>query len=251
MAKYRLVQGNNDIDFTKIPEFNNLKQSELKDLIKFTGCFKNEEELRGYLKHYDLIDYSDKLSIKYKYNKEDKTLKYGITYKDQVPFIDYTNIINFLCQNSNNEKLLDCIYRVYYNEKTNNYANLIVIREYLNVLRRKQFALDDRDQITREYYQALTDFAKKECFRYNRKTRNYDLNFRGMRDLGMLLALQTNVNHLNLNNLTGTNEITNYISSKNIEVYTEPCIEIAKVKTKKQVKGQMTFKINQNGELIY
>lgn len=253
MSKYRLVQESKEVDFNVIPDFNDLNNNRLEDIIKFTGVFKNEDELRNYLKHYKLINTDKPLKIKYRYAHKDKTLIHGITYRDDIKFINVRNIESFLVNNRYNTNFLDNLCRHYRNSYNNN-GNIFAIRNYICVLNEKQEAMDDARQIVYEFDAAILDFVKKECYKYDSKTGKYNISFKNLRDLGMFLSLQTKRDEtLNISSMDNTDDITEYISSKNISV--EETKEIVKphvkVKTKNNYNGQMTFKVDQNGNLTY
>lgn len=251
MAKYRLVQDNEEIRFATIPDFKDLKDDNLKDIIKFTGFFKNVDELKGYLNKYNLIKTNRSLTIKYRFGGKDKTLRYGVSYKDDLKFFDIGNMVEFIRQNRTNINFLETLCNHYRNTYTNG-GNLFSIRNYIDVLKRKQVALDDQSEIVENFNYAISDFVSRECFRYDRKKEKSYPNFKGMRDLAMFLSSQTKKDDsLTTYNMDNTNEFIEYYKNKELQE-TEELVEEPKVKTKKKNKndfpGQMSFIIN-NGNV--
>ena len=78
MPKYRLMQDNDEVKFNHTSDFNELDNYNLKDIIKFTGVFKSEEELKNYLRKFSLIKNNHSLYVGYRFNHKDKKLQYGI-----------------------------------------------------------------------------------------------------------------------------------------------------------------------------
>lgn len=244
MPKYKLMQNNNEIKFNHTADFSDLDNYNLKDIIKFTGVFKSEEELKNYLKKYSLIETNQPLNIQYKFNHKDKKLQYGITYNDDIKFFDYVNIKRFLEQNKYNVELLDKLCTRYKSSYVNN-GNIYAIRDFIMKLNREQAALDDEKEIVQRFRYTLHDFVQKECYRRNVKTSELKENFKGLRDLAMFLSYQSKkIDNLTFNNMNHPNDLVNYINNKSIseqKILQEPINQ--KVK-KKEFPGQMSFIIN-------
>lgn len=249
MAKYKLMQDKEEIRFTVAPDFKELDCHSLKDIIKFTGVFKDAEELKEYLNNYSLIKTNKPLSIQYRFGGKDKKLNYGITYQDDLKFFDVTNIIEFLYQNRTNYELLDKLCSHYRNSYVNNF-NIHAIRNYLMTLKKVQVALDDESEIVQEFYTAIHDFVIRECYRYDKKTNKRIPNFKGMRDLAMFLSYRTSQDeNIKTDNMNNTNEIIEYAKNKQLQEAEKMEIIDENPKTKKkQFPGQMSFVIK-NGNL--
>ena len=244
MPKYILMQNNLEIPFNRIAEFSNLDNYKLEDIIKFTGVFKTEEELKLYLKKYKLIENNKPLYIQYRFNHKDKKLQYGITYNEDIKFFDSVNIKKFLEQNKFNIELLDKLCAHYKNSYVNN-GNIYAIRDYIMTIKRVQTDLDEESEIVQRYKYTFHDFVQRECYRRDFKTYELKSNFKGMRDLAMFLAYRSkNDATIITDNMNNTNELIDYINSKNIDFSEMILQEQIKQKVrKKQIPGQISFKI--------
>ena len=137
MAKYYLVQEVKKelqiIDFSKISGFLEFDSTNLKDIITFTGMYKDETELKQFLLHHNLIkedNFNKKLKITYKYKKQNKTLMYGVTYEDDLEFFNEANIKKFFSQNKDNYELLETLCN-HYRNSYNQGLNIDTIRDYI------------------------------------------------------------------------------------------------------------------------
>ena len=254
MAKYRLMQDKDVVNFDITPDFKDLKNDNLKDIIKFTGVFNNSDELKEYLNKYKLIKTNKPLSIKYKFGGKDNTLRYGITYQDGLKFFDISNIIEFIEQNRNNADFLETLCNHYRSSYVNG-GNILEIRNYIKVLNRQQVALDDESEIVKDFHYAINGFVKRECNRFNSNKKKYSPNFKGMRDLAMFLVYQKGKDEtLTTYNMDNTNEFIEYCNNKNLQFVDESNIEEKpKIKTKNNKKdfpGQMSFIINDGNVTI-
>lgn len=242
MPKYRLMQSTNEVKFNHITAFNDLDNYNLQDIIKFTGVFKSEEELKMYLNKYSLIENNKPLYIQYRFNHKDKKLQYGITYNDDIRFFDPVNIKKFLEQNKFNGELLDKLCTHYKNSYVNN-GNIYTIRDYLINLNAKQ--LDEESEMVFRIKHCIHDFVWRECYRRDLKTYELKPNFKGMRDLAMFLAYQSKrIDNITTDNMDNSNELINYVNNKKIDeniTLTEPIKQKTK---KKEFPGQMSFIIN-------
>lgn len=247
MAKYRLVQDSDLIMFNNTPDFNDLKNDNLSDIIKFTGFFKNADELKEYLNKYKLIKSNKPLSIKYRFGGKDNSLRYGISYYDALKFFNEENMIEFIEQNRTNPFFLETLCNHYRNSYVNG-GNILEIRNYIKVLEKNQAALDDQSEIVKDFYFAINGFVRRECNRYDSKKKKYFPNFKGMRDLAMFLYYQTGkYDTLTTYGMNNTNEFIEYCQNKELQPIeqTEGLVEKIKVKTKKKDKnnfpGQMSL----------
>ncbi len=249
MLKYRLMQENDEINFNTIEDHKTLDNNNLKDIIKFTGLFKTQEELRTYLSKYKLVKTSKPFKISYKYGGKQRNLIYGVTYKDDLKFLSERNIKIFLYRNRLNYDLLNNLCNHYDSSKIQG-GNIFLIRNYLRLLKRNsQVVLDDEREIVKEFEIAMDEFVRRECYRYDKKNEKYKENFRGIRDLGMFLSREIKKNNkLITDNMIDTNEFMEY-QNDNIEKDINEERYDKKVK-KKTYPGQLSFKFDQDGNII-
>lgn len=202
MAKYYLIQENrkelNIIDFSKIYGFGEFDSTNLKDIITFTGMYKDENELKQFLLHHNLIkedNFNKKLKICYKYNKRNKTLMYGVTYEDDLKYFNEVNIKRLLYQNRKNYELLETLCNHYRNSYNQGF-NIDTIRAYIRFFKQYEvesntdYLDDDKKQQLDEYEKAINSFVFKELYIFDRTREEYKENFRGLRDLAMFLSYQ-------------------------------------------------------------
>ena len=202
MAKYYLVQEVKKelqiIDFSKISGFLEFDSTNLKDIITFTGMYKDETELKQFLLHHNLIkedNFNKKLKITYKYKKQNKTLMYGVTYEDDLEFFNEANIKKFFSQNKDNYELLEILCN-HYRNSYNQGLNIDTIRAYIRFFKQYEvedntdYIDDDKKQQLNEYERAINSFIFKELHTFDKKREEYKQNFRGLRDLAMFLSYQ-------------------------------------------------------------
>lgn len=239
--EYRLMQEEQQIEFNKIDRFSDLNNNDLTDIIKFTGCFKNVKELKLYLFKYNLIKNNASLSIDYTYHGKNKSLKYGITTIDNIRFINDINITTFISNNRYNQNLINRLYKTY--------CNNIKVTGILE--RMREYSKNDIGYGINDYYYLICSFVNEIC--YNKVKSGKKLSIKNLRDLGMFLDHESKVNdELKTNDLTVINDIKKYTLLKrdrelNREIIDE--MDKPKVKVKKIIPGQMSFDIDQNGNL--
>jgi len=212
MVKYYLVQEIKKdlhiIDFSKIDGYGEFNSTNLKDIIIFTGMYKNEEELKHFLIQHNLIkedNFNKNLKITYKYKKQDKTLIYGITYEDDLKFFNEVNIRKFLAENSKNYDLLEVLCNHYRNSYHQG-LNIDTIRAYIRFSKQYTFENntdyldDDKKQQLNEYEKAINNFVFRELYNFDKKNMSYKENFKGLRDLAMFLSYQIKKQNKQLEN---------------------------------------------------
>lgn len=239
MAKYRLVQIDESkktkgipILFNKLDNFRNLNKDNLKDIVKFTGLFKSEQELREFLKEHKLIKTEEKIDIVYRYGGENKQLDYGVTYRDDLSFFSEINMKRFTYQNHMNNLFINELCN-YIENKENQKNNLQLLKNYLNS--EKFGSVLVNNEVYLDYLIALDKIIDTECYH---KGSNIE-NFEKLRDLAMFFKNQyKNNENLVFNCIEKNNEIINYV--ENNEIYLSRKNEINKVKQKK-IQGGLSY----------
>lgn len=253
MAKYYLSSGENNLNFTNITDFTELKHDDLSDIIKFTGIFKSESELKLYLMNHRLITTATPLKITYQYKNQVKNLKYGVTYYNDLKFFDERNLKTVIQRNKYNYEFLEALGN-YLKDDPSQLGNYERIRGRMLLLKKFVVSLDDANEINVDFDYTVDDLVKRECHTYNYKEKktNEKINFRGLRDLAMFLSYCEKRYDLIIENLN-SNEYLEYAdehSSYEIEENIQEARYNQKIKTKKKdIKGQMTFSFDGNGNL--
>lgn len=241
MAKYRLMQDENIIEFNKIERFSDLNHEDLTDIIKFTGCFKNTKELKLYLNKYKLLTNNSSISIDYSYRGRLRSLKYGLTTRDSIRFINEENLITFLSNNRYNQNLITRLYKTY--------GKNITVTRILEIMR--ELSTNDVGYNMDDYYYLICNFVNSIC--YNKVKYGYKESMKNLRDLGMFLYHETKANdELTNYGMTVINQMEKYTLIKrdgdfNREILEE--MDKPKVKTKKIIPGQLGFDIDPDGNL--
>ena len=200
MTKYYLIQNGkeieNAIDFNKIEGFNNLDSYKLKDIVTFTSTFYNEEDLKFFLVKNNLIELKNmgkELKIVYRHNKKQKTLMYGITYKNDYEFFDVNVIKRFLYENQKNYDLLEKLCN-HYKNAYNQEINLHIIKSYVIFSRNEGIDYDvtnsEKEQMIKTYQDAINRFVDKTVTKFDSKKLEVVENYKGLRDLAMFLSYQ-------------------------------------------------------------
>ena len=253
MAKYYLSSGQNNIEFNNITDFTDLKYDELSDVIKFTGIFKSESELKLYLLNHRLVRTAAPLRITYQYKQQVKHLKYGVTYYNDLKFFSEKNIRMVIQRNKHNYEFLEAMSN-YLKDDPSQLGNYERIRGRMLLLKKFVVSLDDENEINVDFDYTIDDLVKRECHTYNSKTKqsNEKNNFRGLRDLAMFLSYCENKYNLIVEDLD-SNEYLDYAdehSSYEIEENIQEARYNQKIKTKKKdIRGQMTFSFDENNNI--
>lgn len=239
MAKYTLVQIDESkkvkeipILFNSLDSFRNLNKDNLKDIIKFTGLFKSQSELNKFLKKHKLVKNDGNFDIIYRYGGENKHLKYGITYREDLIFFNEINMKKFTYQNNLDCNLINELCNFIEN-KPNQKNNIKLLKKYLNS---ENFGIISRsDESYLDYLIALDKIIETECFQ---KGSNIE-NFERLRDLAMFFSNQyKNNENLKFNAINQNNEIINYVE-KNQQIVSE---NTGKQKKKqRKVQSQLSY----------
>ncbi|MBE6160302.1 MAG: hypothetical protein E7157_04575 [Lactobacillales bacterium] len=199
MSKYYLIQnGKTKDDYIDIKRIEDgaYDSTDLKDIISITSKFKCEDDLKEVLLYYSLIkndDFNKKLKIVYQSKGKEKTLRYGVTYEDDIKLFSEVEIKRFLYQNRDNYELLERLCN-HYRNSYNQQLNLDIISSYIRYFTMRdeeEFSFSDSNQITREYEKAIESFVFRELYQYNRYTKEKKEKYRGLRDLAMFLSYQS------------------------------------------------------------
>lgn len=193
MANYHLVMKNKDksyseIEFTKIPEFCNIDSKKLEGIIKFTSFFRNEIHLKDTLLKYRLIkdeDYNRKISITYNYNKQVKSLMYGLTYEDDMKFFDTSYIRYYIKSKMDNLEFLEKLCNHYRNSYIQG-TNITIIRNYINY--RRNYDELEESQIVDDTLLAIDYFVNMEIYSFDKKNNERKVKYKNLRDLAMFLS---------------------------------------------------------------
>ena len=238
MAKYKLIQMDDDknnkekILFNKIENFRNLNKDNIKDIVKFTGLFKSEQELSEFLKKHKLIKNEGKFDIVYRYGGEDKQLEYGVTYRSDLYFFGEENMKKFAYQNHLNYSLINNLCN-YIDDKENQKNNLLQIKEYLESEEFGVISTSNEKYI--DYLIALDKVIVTECYQKGSKIENFEK----LRDLAMFFSNQyKNNENLTFNYSAQNNEIINYV--KNNEIYLNEKVEKVKEKQGK-IRSNLSY----------
>ncbi|MBP3461118.1 MAG: hypothetical protein J6K21_01735 [Bacilli bacterium] len=237
MANYYLtVDKQKIIEFNKIPNFNNLKYKSLIDIVEFTSYFRDETHLKETLLNYKLIketEFNKRLSIIYNYNKEVKTLMYGLTYEDDKKYFDIEYITYYLKSKKNDYVFLEKLCNRYRNSYLQG-TNIILIRNYLNYVK---FNREIERELEEEFDETINSFIKLELFSYDKKNKTYKLKYKSLRDLAMFIAYNQRKEE--------QEEIKKYQKiEKQEKIKKDEKVDKPKVKVKKKNKdidGQMSF----------
>lgn len=188
MSNYYLVSKKiKEIDFTKTPHFSELEYKKLPSIVNFTSCFENEQKLKEYLLAYNLIteeDMKNKLSIMYKYNKKEKYLMYGLTYKKDRKFFDVKYILNYIKSNINNIELLEKLCNHYRNSYIQG-NNISMIRNYTNYIKYNENYIEN--DLINSILITIDYFVNMEVYNPDKK-----IKYKNLRDLAMFLSYNDN-----------------------------------------------------------
>lgn len=256
MSKYHLTEWGKPIEFNKLNEFNGLNYEDLSDIIKFTGIFKNESELKLFLLNHKLIKEAGPLKITYRNKNQLNNLKYGVTYYDNLKYFSEKNLKIVLQQNKNDYQFLESLSN-YIKDNPSQKGNYIIIKNKMLLLQENPAAKYDENEINNDIDYMTTDLVRRECHSYNSKTKVISrpkIRIRGLRDLAMFLSWYEKKYGIIAEELD-SNEYLEFASEHNsydIEQNIQEEIYNQKVKTKKkETKGQMTFFIDENGNVQF
>ena len=165
-----------------------LKLKKLDDLDEFTSAFKNEEELKYYLFNQELIsneEMNKSFKVLYKYNG--KVKKLPIVYNDMKKYLNDTWYLKYSLQAlSSDVEFLEKLANHYsLGDATYNPQGLNVsdIRTYLSEVRK-----NNGEVFYSKFLEvALDDLLMKAVFKLDTKTGEAKENYRGQRDLAILV----------------------------------------------------------------
>lgn len=242
MVNYKLIQGkmNDNIEFNRVPGFEDLRNNKLTDIIKFTGNFESYSSLKDCLRAYYLLKNEGKITIAYAYKGIIKNI--SIPFKDDIKFLDYNNICVFL---KNNIKNIDFLQKIYNNEKKYYDTNMNHLPYNINEFSRYMHLLNRYpDNVTLDIEEAFFDYLTRivlcRISSKNIKTGKYDISFSKTRQYGMYLSnLAKQISNLDFSDMNYKNQIIDYIDEhKNIVLKSKT---LQKTKKKNQVDGQISL----------
>lgn len=161
----------------------------LQDIDKFTSKFESENELKEYLLSKNALskdEIQEKIHVLYKNNGEIRTLP--VIYSKQNQLLNIGIIKMKLKSLATNikffEKLLEH-YDFYQYERNPQKSNILNIKLYLNDIYKdgKKAINYDRELIEK----TLDNFVLVATRSLDKKTNNYKFNYRGFRDLALLI----------------------------------------------------------------
>ncbi len=158
---------------------------------KFTSNFDSEQDLKKYLLDKKIInneDYYSKINIIYQNNKVNKTLP--VVYSKGSKMINILSVINrlnhLIFDEANKEfikELLDYYdYNIENNPQAGNMFNLKLILSDLEYFGKDALVFDRK--IIEITIQRIVDVA---AHKYDKKTKSQKFNYRGLRDLAMII----------------------------------------------------------------
>lgn len=202
MAKYSLsaIKRNGEywpINWNNLPENQNVNPNSLVAIDDFTTKFKDEDELKKYLLEranevfLDENQWQYPYALTYIYDKKMHKLIHGIAYSGDKKFLDEMYILTYLRRAIvlPDKDIINRICNAYRNHPIQS-ENIYALREYL-------LLLSNGGSIEIKYpTAAIINLFYREVYQYDRSTGKYKegpngetvINYRGLRDLGMLLA---------------------------------------------------------------
>lgn len=171
--------------YSKIPGFEHLDETKLKDIVSFTNEFETEQELICYLIETNLLPkefFTGTIGINYYKSKtaEPKTLQYGVSFKEDKKFFDTIFLQYYFKRNLNNKNFMSAFIHKYYTYLKDVYA----FSEELKYLNYSYNCLVKENYVPEEAEEFMAKFITVYC-RKKSKDGYYKADFTKIRDLAM------------------------------------------------------------------
>lgn len=178
--KSQVIEG-----YSKIPGFEHLDETKLKDIVSFTNEFETEQELICYLIEEGLIGkeyFTGTIGIKYQKSKNDvgKILQYGVSFKEDKKFFDTIFLQYYFKHNLKNKTFMSAFIQKYYTYL----KDVAIFRDELRYLKYSYNCLVNSNYIPEETEEIMSTFITIYC-RKKSKDGYYKADFTKIRDLAM------------------------------------------------------------------
>ena len=172
-------------NYSKLPGFEYLNETKLKDIVEFTNLFEDEYELINFLIETNLIPekyLQGTLSINYRKGKDSlpKQLQYGISFCEDKKFFDTIFLKHFYREKLKNENFMSLFVEKYYSylKDINPFSSdLYYLRHCYEYYTMHQY-------LPRNAEDAMNNFIETYC-RKKSKEGYYKADFTRIRDLAM------------------------------------------------------------------
>ena len=178
--KSHIVEG-----YSKIPGFEHIDETKLKDIVSFTNQFETEQELICYLIENNLLPkefFKGNIGINYykSKNAEGKTLQYGISFKEDKKFFDTIFLQYYFKGKIKNKEFMKFFTEKYYNYL----KDVPIFSEEIRYLNYCYNCLVNKGTLPNEAEECMTAFITIYC-RKKSKDGYYKADFTKIRDLAM------------------------------------------------------------------